>query len=120
MLEEPGTYHAGSRRSEVPLTIFFVIISSALKIRKPTANNILRSQRKTPLKITLKLIADLENPMQIKYSPSFAFSIAYQHSTTNIAAISERWKSNGAFGAAFLCDGVLVRSNIYCRITPVN
>ncbi|PQE29011.1 hypothetical protein CJF30_00004068 [Rutstroemia sp. NJR-2017a BBW] len=83
---EPRTYGARSKRSGVPLTtIYHRDHGRRSKEKKAQGQQYLTPSEEKALEKYLKLIADLGNPVRIKYLPSLAFSIARQRSTTDKA-----------------------------------
>jgi len=91
---EPRTYDAISKRSRVPLTtLYYRNHGRRSKEEKAQGQQYLTPSEEKALERYLKLMADLGNPVRIKFLPSLAFSIARQHSTTNkvIKAPSKNW-----------------------------
>jgi hypothetical protein len=82
---EPRTYDATSKRSEVPLsTLFYRAHRRRLREEKAEGQLYLTPPKEKALEKYLKLIANLRNPVQIKFLPAFAFSIACQCSTNKL------------------------------------
>jgi hypothetical protein len=83
---EPRTYDARSKRSGVPLTtLYYRNHGRCSKEEKAQGQQYLTPSEEKALEKYLKLMADLGNPMRIKYLPSLAFSITRRRSTTNKA-----------------------------------
>jgi hypothetical protein len=78
LLGEPRTYNARSKRSEVPLTtLYYRDHKRRLREAKAEGQLYLTLLEEKALEKYLKLIADLGNPMRIKFLPALAFSIAH-------------------------------------------
>ena len=91
---EPRTYDARSKRSGVPLTtLYYRNHGRRSKEEKAQGQQYLTPSEEKALERYLKLMADLGNPVRIKFLPLLAFSIARQRSTTNkvIKAPSKNW-----------------------------
>jgi ADP-heptose:LPS heptosyltransferase len=83
---EPRTYDATSKRSGVPLsTIYHHDHGRPSREAKAQGQQYLTPPEEKALEKYLKLMADLGNPVRIKYLPSLAFSIARRRSTTKKA-----------------------------------
>src|SRR5450432_1734110 len=83
---EPRTYDATSKRSGVPLTtLYHRDHGRPSKEKKAQGQQYLTPSEEKALEKYLELIADLGNPVRIKYLPSLAFNIARQRSATNKA-----------------------------------
>jgi hypothetical protein len=81
---EPQTYDARSKRSGVPLsTLYHREHGRRSNEEKAQGQQYLTPSEEKALEKFLKLMSDFENPVRIKFLPSFAFSIARQRSTTN-------------------------------------
>lgn len=79
---EPRTYDATSKRSGVPLsTLFYRAHGRRSREEKAEGQQYLTPSEEKALEKYLKLMADLGNPVRIKYLPALAFSIARQRST---------------------------------------
>jgi hypothetical protein len=79
---EPRTYDATSKRSGVPLsTLFYRAHGRRSRDEKAEGQQYLTSSEEKTLEKYLKLMANLGNPVRIKYLPALAFSIARQRST---------------------------------------
>jgi hypothetical protein len=79
---EPRTYDATSKRSGVPLSTLYYRNHGRPSIEaKAKGQQYLTPSEEKALEKYLKLMADLGNPVRIKYLPSLAFSIARQRST---------------------------------------
>jgi hypothetical protein len=75
--EEPWTYDATSKRSEVPLsTLFYRAHRRRLREEKAEGQLYLTPSEEKALEKYLKLIANLRNPVRIKFLPAVVFSIA--------------------------------------------
>ena len=80
---EPRIYDATLKRSEVPLTTLYYRDHGRPFIKAKAEGQLyLTPSEEKALEKYLKLIADLGNPVRIKYLPALAFSIARQRSTT--------------------------------------
>ena len=78
---EPRTYDAISKRSGVPLTtLYYHNHGRRSKEEKAQSQQYLTPSEEKALEKYLKLIADLGNPVRIKFLPALAFSIARQRS----------------------------------------
>jgi hypothetical protein len=76
---EPRTYNARSKRSKVSLTtLYYRDHRQRLREAKAKGQLYLTPSEEKALEKYLKLIANLGNPMQIKFLPALAFSIARQ------------------------------------------
>jgi hypothetical protein len=83
---EPQTYDARSKRSVVPLTtLYYCNHGRRSKEEKAQSQQYLTRPEEKALEKYLKLMADIGNPVRIKYLPSLAFCIACQCSTTKKA-----------------------------------
>ena len=81
---EPQTYNARSKRKGVPLsTLYHCEHGRPLRKTKAKGQQYLTVPEEKALKTFLKLMSDFRYPMQIKFLPSFAYSIARQHFTIN-------------------------------------
>ena len=79
--EEPRTYDATSKRSEVPLsTLFYRAYRRRSREEKAEGQLYLTPSEGKALEKYLKLMANLGNLVQIKFLPALAFSIARQRS----------------------------------------
>ena len=79
---EPRAYDATSKRSGVPLsTLFYRAHGRRSREEKAEGQQYLTPSEEKALEKYLKLMADLGNPVRIKYLPALAFSIARQRST---------------------------------------
>jgi len=82
LLGEPRTYDAVSKRSGVPLTtLYHRDHGRRSKEGKAQGQQYLTPPEEKVLEKHLKLMADLGNPVRIKFLPSLVFSIARQRST---------------------------------------
>jgi hypothetical protein len=78
---EPRTYDAISKRSGVPLTtLYYRNHGQRSKEEKAQGQQYLTPSEEKALEKYLKLMADLGNPVRIKFLPALAFSIARQRS----------------------------------------
>ena len=78
---EPRTYDAISKRSGVPLTtLYYRNHGRRSKEEKAQGQQYLTPSEEKALEKYLKLMADLGNPVRIKFLPALAFSIARQRS----------------------------------------
>jgi hypothetical protein len=85
---EPRIYDARSKRSGVPLTtLYYRDHRRRSKEAKAQAQQYLTPLEEKALETYVKQIANLGNPVRIKYLPSLAFSIARRRSTTSKATI---------------------------------
>jgi hypothetical protein len=83
---EPQTYDARSKRSGVPLaTLYYRDHGRRSKEEKAEGQQYLSPSEEKALERYLKQMADLVNPVRIRFLPSLAFSIARRRSTTNKA-----------------------------------
>jgi len=83
---EPRIYNAISKRSGVLLsTLFYRNYRRRSREEKAQSQQYLTPSEEKALKKYIKQMANLGNPIQIKYIMSLAFSIAYRHSTINKA-----------------------------------
>ena len=81
LLGEPQTYDAISKRSGVPLTtLYYRNHGRRSKEEKAQGQQYLTPSEEKALEKYLKLMADLGNPVRIKFLPALAFSIAHQRS----------------------------------------
>ena|SRR5436190_15557194 len=86
LLGEPQTYDARSKCSGVPLsTLYHCAHGQCPKEQKAESQQYLTALEEKALETFLKLMSDFRNPVQIKFLPSLAFTIACHHSTTNKA-----------------------------------
>jgi hypothetical protein len=77
LLGEPRTYDATLKRSGVPLTTLYYRDHRRPSIEaKAEGQQYLTPLEEKALEKYLKLMADLGNPVRIKYLPALAFSIA--------------------------------------------
>ncbi|TVY62737.1 hypothetical protein LSUE1_G009366 [Lachnellula suecica] len=84
---EPRTYDAISKRSEVPLTtLYHRHHGRRSREKKAQSQQYLTPPEEKALEKYSKLMADLGNPVRIKYLPFLAFCIARQRPTTKKAA----------------------------------
>jgi hypothetical protein len=75
---EPRTYNARSKRSGVPLTtLYYRDHRQRLREAKAEGQLYLTLLEEKALEKYLKLIANLGNPVRIKFLPALAFSIAH-------------------------------------------
>jgi hypothetical protein len=82
LLGEPRTYDATSKRSGVSLTtLYHRDHGRRSREEKAKGQQYLTPSEEKALEKYLKLMADLGNPVRIKYLPALAFSIARQRST---------------------------------------
>ena len=82
---EPRTYDATSKRSGVPLsTLYYRDHGRPSKEEKAEGQQYLHPAEEKALATYLNQMADLVNPVRIKYLPSLAFSIARRRSTTKV------------------------------------
>jgi hypothetical protein len=91
---EPQTYDARSKRSGIPLTtLYYRNHGRRSKEEKAQSQQYLTPLEEKALERYLKLMADLGDPVRIKFLPSLAFSIARRRSITNkvIKAPSKNW-----------------------------
>jgi hypothetical protein len=78
---EPRTYDATSKRSGVPLTtLYHRDHGRCSKEEKAQGQQYLTPSKEKALEKYLKLMANLGNPVRIKFLPALAFSIARQRS----------------------------------------
>jgi hypothetical protein len=83
---EPRTYDAISKRSGVPSsTLYYRDHGRRSREEKAQGQQYLTPSEEKALEKYMKQMADLGNPVRIKYIPSLAFSIARQRSTANKA-----------------------------------
>jgi hypothetical protein len=81
LLGEPRTYDAISKRSGVPLTtLYYRNHRRRSKEEKAQGQQYLTLLEEKALEKYLKLMANLRNPVRIKFLPALAFSIARQRS----------------------------------------
>ena len=74
---EPRTYDATSKRSRVPLaTLYHRAHGRPSREEKAKSQQYLTPPEENAFEKYLKLMADLRNPVRIKFLPSLAFSIA--------------------------------------------
>ena len=74
---EPRTYDARSKRSGVPLTTLYYRNRERPSIEAKAKGQLyLTPSEEKALEKYLKLMADLGNPVRIKFLPALAFSIA--------------------------------------------
>jgi hypothetical protein len=77
LLGEPRMYETISKLKNVPLsTLHHCAQGRRLREEKAQSQQYLTPLEESALEKYLKLIADLGNPVQIKYIPSLAFCIA--------------------------------------------
>jgi hypothetical protein len=78
--EEPQTYNAISKHSRVSLTtLYYCNYRQCSKEEKAQGQQYLTLSEKKAFEKYLKLIADLRNPVQIKFLSTLVFSIVCQH-----------------------------------------
>src|SRR5436190_24016394 len=83
---EPQTYDARSKHSGVPLsTLYHREHGRCSKEQKAESQQYRTAIEDKAVEMFLKLISDFGNPVQIKFLPSLAFSIALHRSTTSKA-----------------------------------
>jgi hypothetical protein len=83
---EPRTYEAISKLKNVPLsTLHHRAQGRRSREEKAKSQQYLTPSEESALEKYLKLIANLGNPVRIKYIPSLAFCIARQRSRTDKA-----------------------------------
>jgi hypothetical protein len=91
---EPQTYDATSKCSGVPLTtLYYRDQGRRSKEEKDQLQQYLTPSEEEALEKYLKLMADLRNPVRIKFLCSLAFSIASRRSTTTNEAIKPPGKN---------------------------
>lgn len=91
---EPQTYDATSKCSRVPLTtLYYRDHGRRSKEEKDQHQQYLTSSEEEALRKYLKLMADLRNPMRIKFLYSLAFSIARRRATTTNKAMKPPGKN---------------------------
>lgn len=84
---EPRTYDTILKRTEVPLTtLYHRRHGRRSREKKAQSQQYLTPPEEKALEKYTKLMADLGNPMRIKYLPSLAFCIARQRPITKKAA----------------------------------
>jgi hypothetical protein len=80
---EPQTYDARSKRSGVPLTtLFYRDHGRPSKEEKAQGQQYLTLSEEKALETYIKQMAELSNPVRIKYLLSLAFNIARRRSIT--------------------------------------
>ena len=83
---EPQTYDAISKRTGVPSsTLFYRDHGRRSREEKAQGQQYLTPSEEKALEKYMKQMADLGNPVRIKYIPSLAFSVARRRSTANKA-----------------------------------
>ena len=88
---EPRTYDAISKWSGVPLsTLLYRAHGQRSREEKAKGQQYLTPSEEKALEKNLKLMADLGNPVRIKYLPALAFSIARQRSTNKRSSLRVR------------------------------
>ncbi len=91
---EPRTYDAMSKRKNVPLsTLHHRVFRRRSREEKAQSQQYLIPSEEKALERFLKVMSDFGNPVQIKFLPLLALSIACQCSTTNraIKPLSKNW-----------------------------
>ena len=83
---EPRTYDAISKRSKVPLTtLYYRRCRRRSREKKAESQQCLAPSEEKALEKYAKLMADLGDPVRIKYLPFLAFCIARQRPSTKNA-----------------------------------
>jgi hypothetical protein len=93
LLGEPQTYDARLKRSRVSLTTLYYRDHRRPSIEAKAEGQLyLTPSEEKALRKYLKLMADLRNPVRIKFLPALAFSIARQRSMNKATKpLSKNW-----------------------------